>query len=257
MNTFLCNCIALYDYNPEKCDLKGWFEYMEKWTDEIGIPWESVGSNLGRKLLLYKNGRRKYEKLEYVGIDNMSMFGGVSEPGTYLDWKTCTNFSIKDNELRNTMELCFPDINASFHKKILLTFLRNLLSFADFKYGICYQRPYNMGPEAYANGTLAGIDLPREEEKKVARWMHEYDFDDGKYRTGLLRDVYPFNILVNTHLTESVGDKTLESWIDSDSRHGSLDKITNNHWLWSVEPQHIPLAQEALQKAGLLLCYKV
>jgi hypothetical protein len=257
MKTSLCNCIALYDYNPERCNLKEWFEYMDQWVDEIGVPWESIGSNLGRKLLLYKNGRRKYEKLEYIGIDNMSMFGGVSEPGTYLDWKTHTSFFMKDNGLRQTMDLCFPDTQKPFTQENLVSSLKHLLEFADFQYGICYQRPYNMGPSLYAAGALGGKDLSAEEENKIGAWSLEYTYKDGAYRTGLLRDVYPFNILVATHLTESVGDKTLESWIDSDSRHGSLDKITNNHWLWSVEPQHIPLAQEALQKAGLLLCYKV
>jgi hypothetical protein len=256
MNTSLCNCIALYDYNPEKGDLKGWFEYMEKWAEEIGIPWESA-SNLKGKLMLFKNAKRKYEKLEYKGIDSTGMLGGVSEPGTHLDWKTFTNFSVEDTELRDTMDLCFPDTQVPFTQENLIPILKNLLKFADFKYGICYQRPYNMGPEAYAGGALEGIDLPSNEEKKIGNWNRKYKLSPHHYRTGLLRDVYPFNILVNTHLTEPVGDKTLESWIDSDPRHGILDKITHSHWLWSVEPQHIPLAQEALQKAGLLLCYKV
>jgi hypothetical protein len=257
MKTSLCNCIALYDYNPEKCNLKEWFQYMDQWADEIDIPWESIGSNLGRKLLLYKNGIRKYEKLEYIGIDNMSMFGGVSEPGTYLDWKTYTHFSTKGEGLRGTMGLCFPDTQKPFTQENLIPILKSLLKFADFKYGIGYQRPYNMGPSLYVSGSLGGIDLPEKEERKIGQWKRSYIFDDGNYRTGLLRDVYPFNILVNTHLTEPVGHKTLEAWIDSDPRHGVLDKITHSHWLWSVEPQHIPLAQEALQKAGLLLCYKV
>jgi hypothetical protein len=142
----------------------------------------------------------------------------------------------------------------------LLPIIQEILTFSQPPYEIIYQRDYENGPHLYTSGCNSGFGYSDEElveRRKITSWSDEYDFDDGKYRTGLLRDVYPFNILVNTHLTEPVGDKTLESWIDSNPRHGVLDKITHSHWLWSVDPQHIPLAQEALQEEGLLLCYKV
>jgi hypothetical protein len=115
-------------------------------------------------------------------------------------------------------------------------------------------------PDEYAgggNGTINNKSLSDEEEKKIGRWMHVYNFTDGKYRTGLLRDVYPHNIFVETHLSQMVGDQTLRAWIEANATHGRLEKLTSEHWIWSLDPDQIPHAQEALQEAGLLLCYKV
>jgi hypothetical protein len=257
MKYALCNCIALYDYTPDQCDLKGWFNYMDQWAEEIGITWESLGSKLSRKLVLYKNGKKKIANSDFGNDLNIEIYGGVSEPGTHLDLKTCASFFIEKNGLRDTLLLCFPDSQKYFTQTNLRSYLKNLLQFADFKYGICYQRPYNMGPSLYAGGSLGGSKVSEEEENKIGQWQLEYTYSDGIYRTGLLRDVYPFNILVDTHLKEPVNGKTLWAWIDSDPRHGTLDKITDHHWLWSIDPQHIPVAQEVLQEAGLLLCYKV
>jgi hypothetical protein len=257
MKSAICNCIALYDYSPKKCNLKGWFNYMDQWAEEIGIPWESIGITTSKKLILYKNGKKKLEKTNFERITEIEILGGVSEPGTHLNWKVDTNFFLRENGLRQELYLCFPDIQKSFTKDNLSYYLKQLLQFSDFKYGICYQRPYNMGPSLYASGSLGGSKVSEAEENKIGHWQLEYTYSDGIYRTGLLRDVYPFNILVDTHLKEPVGDKTLEAWISSNPKHGTLEKITEHHWLWSIDPQHIPVAQEVLQEAGLLLCYKL
>lgn len=259
MRSSLCNCIALYDYSIDRCDLKGWFSYMEQWAQEIGIPLESVGITTSRKLIQFHNGKKKLEKTNYKDITEIEIYGSVSEPGTHLNWKTSASFFVKCNGLRQTMDLCFPDTQQPFHKGVISSYLTHLLSFGDFKYGICYQRPYNMGPADYAGGVISTsgrIELSKQDRKKISTWSHEYTFDDGSYRTGLLRDVYPFNILIDTHLNEKVGTQTLKEWIDLDPTHGTLDKLTDTHWLWSIDPVHIPAAQEALQEAGLLLCYR-
>lgn len=245
--------MVLYDYSPDKCDLKGWFQYMEKWADDIGIPWESIGISTSNKLIQFKNGKRKIEKNNFDGITEIELLGGVLEPGTHLSWRTYAFFPKKS---RGKSYVCFPDSQKLFTKQVMIYYLVNLLSFGDFKYGICYQRPYNMGPALYAGGALGGIDLPREEETKIGSWNRKYNLNPHYYRTGLLRDVYPFNVLIETHLKEKIGHQTLEDWIKSTPSHGSLDKLTSSHWLWSIDNECIPAAQETLQEAGLLLCYK-
>lgn len=255
MKTSLCNCIALYDYTPDRCNLKGWFNYMDQWAEEIGIPWESIGSNFSLKLMQFKNGKKKYEKINFGGIDILSLIGGMNAPGTNENWKIKTCFNLGKNA---NLHLCFPEAQKSFTKENLTSFLKNLLHFGDFKYGICYQRPYNLGPAAYASGTFEGLDLLTEEESdRIWFWSKKYVLNPHYYRTGLLRDVYSFNILIDVHLREKVGTQTFQQWIESDSSHGTLDKLTDSHWLWSIEPEHISVAQESLQEAGLLLCYKV
>jgi hypothetical protein len=257
MKSTLCNCIALYDFTAEKTDVKSWFYFMDSWANEVGMPWASLGSKLSRKLVLYKNGKRKIEKNGFDTDLSIETYGEVSEPGTYLDWKTCNSLSVPKNGLSGESYLCFPNDALSFTAENLRAILKQMLECADFKYGICYQRPYNMGPELYAGGALGGIDLPREEETKIGHWARRYLHSNGIYRTGLLRDVYPHNILIDQHLSEKVSDATLGEWIKSSSNHGTLEKITEHHWLWSIDPQNILVAQEVLQEARLLLCYKV
>jgi hypothetical protein len=253
----MCNCIALYDFTAEKTDVKSWFYFMDNWVQNVGIPWESA-SNLSGKLILYKNARKKYEKLDFQDIDSLGLLGGVSEPGTHLDWKTCNSLSVPKNGLSGESYLCFPNDELSFTAENLRAILKQLLECADFKYGICYQRPYNLGPAAYASGTFAGLDrLSEEEADRIWLWSKKYFLNPHYYRTGLLRDVYPHNILIDQHLSEKVSDATLGEWIKSSPNHGTLEKITEHHWLWSIDPQHIPVAQEVLQEASLLLCYKV
>lgn len=251
------NCIALYDWTPESTDLKGWFHYMEEWAHDINISWDSIGLGISKKLLLFKNGKRKIEKLNFQGVPHVLLTGGVDEPGTYTNWKI--DAFISNQSKKSESYLCFDNNLAPFTFEVLTGFLRKLLSFADFKYGICYQRSNLYGPSSYAGGTIeiyGDLELPYDEEKKIGNWMRKYTFDNG-YRTGLLRDVYPFSILVDQHLSESVGNKSFKEWVESDPTHGSLTKITADHYLWAVDPIHIPLVQETLQQAGFLLCYKV
>jgi hypothetical protein len=258
MKSALCNCITLYDFTAEKTDVKSWFYFMDSWANEVGIPWESLGSKLSRKLVLYKNGKRKIEKNSFDTDLSIETYGGVSEPGTHLDWKTCNSLSVPKNGLSGESYLCFPNDAMLFTTDNMRAILKQLLECADFKYGICYQRPYNMGPELYAGGALGGKTISDAEEDKIGYWAREYGrLKDGNYRTGLLRDVYPHNILIDQHLSEKVSDATLGEWIKSSPNHGTLEKITEHHWLWSIDPQHIPVAQEVLQEASLLLCYKV
>jgi hypothetical protein len=252
-----CNTIVLYDMDITDQTFKDYFQSMEKWAEDVQIPWESIGLTTSQKLILFKNGKKKLEKTDFQGIEDIELLGGVSEPGTHLNWES---YSCLNSKRKGEFVLSFLDTKLGFSKALLLPIIQEILTFSQPRYGIIYQRDYENGPHLYASGCNSGLGYSDEElveRRKITSWSDEYDFDDGKYRTGLLRDVYPFNILVHTHLTEPVGGRTLEAWIDSNPRHGVLDKITNSHWLWSVDPEHIPLAQEALQEAGLLLCYKV
>lgn len=80
--------IALYDCTPNQCDLKGFFEYMERLSDDIDVPWGSIDNSNSRKMLQFKNGKRKLEKTGFDNLKCLNIIGGVSELGTSLDWKT-------------------------------------------------------------------------------------------------------------------------------------------------------------------------
>lgn len=245
----------MYDFTPESCDLQGWLTYMEEWAEQVGIPWETMGGTGSKKLIQFKNGKRKLEKNGFVNIEGFSIDGGVSEPGTTANWQTAAYFYPVDNYLY----FCFLEDIVDFTKPELQPIIQHLLKFTGSKYGIAYQREYLKGPYWYALGvigTAGKIEIPKSESELISKWRIEYRHSDGDYYTGLLRDVYPYNLLTEAHLQQKVNGANLEQWINKTPQHGTLDRITDQHWLWSVPSDYIPVIQKELYPSGLLLCYK-
>jgi hypothetical protein len=94
------------------------------------------------------------------------------------------------------------------------------------------------------------------ERKAMGDWMRAYSYHDSPYKTGLFRDIYPFNFITPVHLQQPVRGSTLEEWVGLDPAHGTLHPLSATQWMWAVEESHIPAVQEVLEKAGLLLCYQ-
>ena len=193
----LCNCIALYDFTPASANLKDWFASMEQWAEQVQIPWLTMGHPASKKLIQFKSGKRKIDSHGFDDVSNLELLGGVTEPGTSVQWKTTSSISSNSR----TLYLCFRETVAGFDQATMQELLVKLLPFADFKYGIGYQRDYAYGPEWYPFGILQG-DSPDKEEDMIAEWARKYGRKDGKYCTGLLRDIYPYNVLINTHLQQ-------------------------------------------------------
>jgi hypothetical protein len=254
----LCNNIVLYDLEVTRTTFEEYFKWIQTWAEKTNIPWEAIGLPQAKKLILFKNGKRRLEKNGFgEELDSLELYGGGPEPGTNENWLT---YSSIEGLKKGEIVVSFVDFKLPFQKEVILSLLKDILQWCQPKYGIIYQRDYEKGPYFYASGCICGIghsDAELIERSKISNWSKQYRSNNGAYRTGLLRDVYPFNLLIDIHLGEKVGKSTLEAWINSDPKHGALEKITDTHWLWSIEPEHIPIAQEALQEAGLLLCYKV
>lgn len=250
-------CIALYDFSKEQADMKRFFTLMETLSAQVNIPWESMGGLSQRgKLLQFKNGKRKVEKTNFEGLKSLSLLGGVDEPGTHENWRICVYFNA---ERRGHMVLCLEEALWQGANLALVPLLKDLLSCAPFAYGTVYERDRDLGPEWYAVGVNAITGrkrLSQEERDELANWGNAYEYLDGDYRTGLLRDVFPHNILTAPHLGEKVGGIPLGEWIQAAPNRGALTPLTHTHMLWSVDPQDIPQVREALQNAELLLCFK-
>jgi len=256
MNHQICNVIALYDFEEEGRDLRGWFKYMERWFESIGVIPDTMGLTTSKKLIQYKSGKRKLEKYGFSDIKAISVLGGVSEAETNLNWKISTEICYRNKGL---FYVCFDDAIHSLTKDYILKLVKDLSQFCPFKYGIGYQREFTKGPDWYVSGIIEGIKRTPEnnrEREQIGCWFKKYAVNN-RYKTGLFRDIYPFNILTSSHLVQKVQNQSLGNWIRQNPGHGNLAQVTNHHWLWSLAPTQIPDAQESLQKSGLLLCYKV
>lgn len=257
--------IALYDYPAGTANLKAFWRVMMDFSDKIGIPWGSMGVGDRPKYLTFKGGMSRVIKKDFSGIDiqkRITLLGGVSEDGTSSDWqvsagiiKENTTYIVCDNY---TAYISFPSRLIEEKRIDPQEFLKEFLACAPFRYGIMFDMRYASYPDAYTHGGVVSSSLRKNlRDDLIFKWSRVYRRPGATYRTGLLRDIYPHNILVDTHLNERVGHTTLGAWIQKDPARGTLEKLTDTHYLWSLTPDQIPPVQEALQDTGLLLCYKL
>lgn len=173
-------------------------------------------------------------------------FGGTS--GVNDEWEIYLSF------YKNTLTVIIDD---SLSKNIV-NFLYELFNFLDkksgFDFGFIQNITYKKRPEYYNHGII-GNDWSKADEEKIWSWSMNFNRHDGKYQPGDLRDVYPYNIVSDLHLNRDVHGQSLESWIKSEPSHGTLEKITDTHWLWSIDEKDIPHAQDVLSSANLLVAY--
>ncbi len=83
------------------------------------------------------------------------------------------------------------------------------------RYGIGYARTVELGPELYAHGIVSGLgysDADMAEADRTGSWFNER-IDFNRHLQGLLRDVYPLNVLSAPHLAQPVGGVPLGEWI--------------------------------------------
>ena len=184
---------------------------------------------------------------EKTGLEDIVIFFG-GEEGVNDDWLIYLELD----------EKCLSLIVSVTFEVELIPTLKEIVSRClgeiFFTFGFIFLTTHRNLPEYYNHGTI-GNDWSEADEEKIWSWSMNYNRSDGQYKPGDLRDVYPYNIISELHLNRDVHGQTLESWIKSDPSHGTLEKISDTHWLWTVEDQHIPHTQEVLSSAHLLVAY--
>lgn len=214
-----------------------------------------MGLTTSKKLIRYENGKRKLEKQGFKEIKAIHLIGGGSEPGTDENWRAFADINIK----YGLLYFCFDDAVQRLSSAYVSSLVKDLARFCNFKYGIGYQREFKKGPEWYVSGIIGyegNVTIEREERARIAKWHNEYFYDDANYKTGDLRDVYPYNVLTSAHLSRPAQETNLKEWIESACGRGDLTQVVDDRWLWTLKDDQIPPVQEALHQAGLLLCYK-
>lgn len=130
-----------------------------------------------------------------------------------------------------------------------------VFSVVAFRYGIGYERRLMNGPEMYADGMAAGLgysDAEEQERNEITNWFYERR-GPNRHLQGLLRDVYPLNILTEVHVNHLVGDATLQEWIAASDGRGTLRRANENLWFWRLEEEQIPPVRRELSNAGMLI----
>lgn len=225
-----------------------WFENYNQTPTRVGITAPFIKST---QTMSFKNGHKKLLENGFEGVDSISLYANVPNHNIDMsDFNFCAYVRLKEN--RTNLILSFDNDIITFSRSCLEELIQQQSQYFTPGYGICYQRDYKFGPIFYAIGMIQG-DLSKEEEENIAEWFREYG-DPETYYVGLLRDIYPLNILSQPHLDQQVHGQSLKDWICSSPDHGDLKQLTPEVWSWWVEADQIPSVRQALAPSGIILC---
>lgn len=252
----LANALVLHEFKRNPIDLKGWFYFVEQWLKQGNIKPTKIditGKNgvKGRSTIKFEKGKKHLESCKFVGLDGVWIGALPPYVGTEMaDFIVAVHLDV--TPLRGTLVLCWDDQIIMFDKGYLETLAKDLYLYLEPTYGYGYQRNFRYNPSFYPFGMTGGT-TPRGEEGKIEKWQIEY-FNDGSYKTGILRDIYPTNFLTEPHLIQKLGNQTLRSWIESTDNHGKLHPLNDQLWAWHVPDERIPSIREELRNTRILLC---
>lgn len=256
MRGTLAICMAFHDFSSTNIKIKDFVSYIVGLFNEYGLEPTRMGitapTNKSKSMNTYA---REIKKLQTTPEEEIIAIS--------LDATSCKSneriFSLYfDKENLGQCVLALDNQFFSFDVQKVNVIFQKIIEFLFPNYGYSYQREFKKGPIWYPCGVLVGISsLPSfkdysPEAELIDIWGKKYS--NGTYKTGDLRDVYPINLLVDKHLTREISpDATFEQFIDSDKRHGTLEKIADEHYIWAVEEENIPFIREALRPSGMII----
>ncbi|WP_431225802.1 hypothetical protein ACQ86O_21875 [Serratia sp. L9] len=141
-------------------------------------------------------------------------------------------------------------------KEKFIEFIKELSSKNNFSYGIVYN-PDNVADGFYyaEGGNFVQIyqcENPMFFEKETGGIYEGQE----RYKNTMLRMVYPVNVINRHHLDIVIENVSLKEWISSNEKHGSLEGLNNNLWLWTVEDTELDEVNRYLGEAGVLISWK-
>lgn len=142
-------------------------------------------------------------------------------------------------------------------EEFLVRFIRHMAQEIDVSYGYFFSATKEAAA-LYAVGitqcgTGEGAELP--DQDADARWFNERVLPRSGHRykdQGFFRNIYPYNLINNNHLSVLVDGVTLEAKIRS-ANWGGLVRVGDMNWLWRVPPNSTSEIRAAIARSGHLI----
>ncbi|HJD59412.1 MAG TPA: hypothetical protein LFW20_01865 [Rickettsia endosymbiont of Omalisus fontisbellaquei] len=189
-----CNCIVLHDFLGENVKWQEWFEFVLSFYTKHNLEPTRLavnGTHYGNsvKTLTFRGGIKKLQKYNFKGIEYL---GFMAMPNT--DDYT-TNFIINSslfpsqkNCKTSKVVICFDEKLEPFNKQSFEEISIKLHKFTNAKYGYFYRRHLRNSPASYPTGGNSPF-IDENDRVKCRKWELGYNYSDGSYRTGNLRDI--------------------------------------------------------------------
>lgn len=152
---------------------------------------------------------------------------------------------------------CYIDAQFPYVDDALTTivnFFKALGQFS-FSYGIGYFADKATKSFYYATGDNMVNLYPYENTSLFKRECPGRFEGQARYKSNMLRMVYLVNVINQNHLNVMVDGVSLKEWILSDEKHGFLEKLNNDMWLWEVQENNLNEVNTLLGQAGILLSW--
>lgn len=254
VNHELCCVVALYGVKLEPNGLKELYEQTLRWFAAIDVSPDKLAlRTFGKKRADFRSFSRSHAKLRSSGFEDLEDFSiyGLAPGGDHVlwHWRTASDYSASTNHF---VFGAWASL-ASFESPTLIDFTHRFVQMLAPDYGIGFNRTMKLGPTLYAIGLAQGLNLFEERDKveRVNAWGSA-GIEGKIFRNGILRDLYPWNLLTKMQLDRLVGQVSLKSWIEADSERGTISPMSDTMWLWKLTESQIVAVRPILENAGLI-----
>jgi hypothetical protein len=120
---------------------------------------------------------------------------------------------------------------------------------APCRYGIAYLRSAHLAPAFYARGMLGNsLEAPDWEDSDTGGRIYRFS-GETRHLQGMLRSVYPVQLLSEAHRSARLTDGRPVAELGL----GRWTQVEGGLWLWELNEEEMPIATQALERAGLIL----
>lgn len=193
------------------------------------------------------------EELEVLLRDKAATAFRIALEDSHSPWSSSFGYMTEDFGLFSHIDIQCPFVPESH---IAEEVFRIAAEFAHFPYGIAYTADNVVDAFDYVTGNNLVKLFPYEAPDAWSEEVLPMYGGAQRYKDSMLRLVYPYNVINKNHLALEIELVRLGDWIRADSDRGHLIELTNDLWLWEVEPEKLEEINNALGAENLLLCWR-
>jgi hypothetical protein len=218
----------------------------------IGLKGKGFSNN---KITHFKKGLQQLENNCFDNLESFNLYTTISESLDFaFYWKILVSISIS-KIFGTQLYVGFNfELLKNYQEKIIEELIKPLSNSLNPQYGYAYISEVGEGPFGYSAGFVHTPDnyvLADDKKELITKWINNIDL----IYEGKIRDLYQINILSGLQMSSQINGYSLQNWIVSDLRRGTLTPFNDNLFLWVVPLDSYDESREILSNNGLLITY--
>lgn len=257
-----CHALALFDW-PTNFDVKAWRDVTKAYFDRLGVSPDlaTLTEQSGAKRQLTGADAQRWPAWSLQPTPKgVSLY--ATEPGyiqLVFGWWVTANFHFNDRvKDRSVFWGWRADLPLTLDEAVGLL-IAPLAARVSLPYGFGYTLPFRRGPGLDSLGLEAGLPSgvkrsaeDRQEAARIANWGRDLR-GRKRHLQGLLRDLYPVNLISAPHLAKTVQGRPLAEWVAAAPGRGTLVPLAGGLWQWRLAPEEVAQVRPTLVAEGLLI----